>query len=153
MRHSFELGRGPFRENAMKKEHVMHKRFEQPAIKLTADDRERLERLAHASRAIFPETSDYLAHEIDRARIVNSEERGFVGMGSEVQFRDDCTGQVRRVTLVFPNQADISTGRISILTPIGAALIGLSTGQSIEWQTPAGDGRSLTVLSVGDRAI
>ena len=131
---------------------LMHTRSKLPAIKLTADDRGRLERLAHASSALFPETSDYLAHEVDRAQVATSEERNFVCMGSEVQFRDDSTGQVRRVTVVYPDQADISAGRISVLTPIGAALIGLSTGQSIEWRTPAGDERSLTVLWVQDAA-
>src|SRR5689334_18502428 len=94
MRHSKSLAAGPFKENAMKPENVMRGRSELPTIKLTADDRERLERLAHASRAIFPETSDYLAHEVYRARIANSEERDFVCMGSEVQFRDEYTGQV-----------------------------------------------------------
>jgi regulator of nucleoside diphosphate kinase len=69
-------------------------------------------------------------------------------MGSEVEFRDDTTGKVRRVTLAYPDAADIDAGRISVLTPIGAALIGLSVGQSIEWQTPAGGWRSLTVLGV-----
>jgi regulator of nucleoside diphosphate kinase len=69
-------------------------------------------------------------------------------MESEVEFRDDVTGQVRTITLVYPKDADMNAGRISVLTPVGAALIGLSAGQSIEWQTPTGGRRSLTVLSV-----
>lgn len=51
--------------------------------------------------------------------------------------------------LVYPDEADVLEVKISVLTPIGAALIGLSVGQSIEWQTPAGGWRSLTVLQVG----
>jgi regulator of nucleoside diphosphate kinase len=50
--------------------------------------------------------------------------------------------------LVFPGQADIAAGKISILTPIGAALIGLSQGQSIDWKTRDGRSRQLTILSV-----
>jgi regulator of nucleoside diphosphate kinase len=68
-------------------------------------------------------------------------------MGSTVLFRSD-DGQHRRVTLVFPGEADISRDRISILTPIGIALIGLSEGQSITWVTRDGRERGLTVLSV-----
>ena len=69
-------------------------------------------------------------------------------MGSSVEFRDDVTGQVRCVVRVYPDKADVSAGRISVLTPVGAALIGLSKNQSIDWETPARERRSLTVLSV-----
>ena len=75
--------------------------------------------------------------------------RGVVTMGSLVEFRDDDTGRTRTVNLVYPDQADLADGRLSVLSPVGAALIGLSVGQSIEWQTPSGGWRSLTVLQVG----
>jgi regulator of nucleoside diphosphate kinase len=55
---------------------------------------------------------------------------------------------VRTVTLVYPDEADLTQGRISVLTPVGAALIGLSVSQSIEWETVSGGRRSLTVLAV-----
>ena len=121
-----------------------------PSIRLTMADRERLERLANASMHRYPHTADYLAHEIERARIVESKDASedLVTMGSSVEFRDDVTGQVRRVVLVYPDKADVSAGRISVLTPVGAALIGLSKNQSIDWETPARERRSLTVLSV-----
>jgi regulator of nucleoside diphosphate kinase len=69
-------------------------------------------------------------------------------MNSEVQFRDDTTGKVQRVMLVYPEEADISLHKISVLTPVGTALIGLPTGQSITWETPTGELRQLTVLAV-----
>ena len=69
-------------------------------------------------------------------------------MESGVSFRDDATGQTKEVVLVYPKDADIASGRISVTTPIGAALIGLSAGQAISFETPSGDSRSLTVLEV-----
>jgi regulator of nucleoside diphosphate kinase len=65
-----------------------------------------------------------------------------------VEFRDDTTGKVQTVTLVYPEDADISKGRISVLTPIGTALIGVRAGDSISWETRTGDLRRLTVLQV-----
>lgn len=123
-----------------------------PPITLTTSDFDRLDRLAAAAAATFPRTADFLSREIARANVVPSAHAlpGLVTMGAAVEFRDDITGQVRTVTLVYPDQADVAKGKISVLTPIGAALIGLSVGQSIEWQAPAGDWRSLTVLRVRD---
>jgi regulator of nucleoside diphosphate kinase len=123
-----------------------------PPITILADDRERLEALAQASMERFPQTANYLARELERARTARADERNFVRMGSIVRFRDDTTAQTREVTLVYPDRADIAAGRVSVLTPIGAALIGLSEGQTINWQTPAGDWRPLTVLSVSAAA-
>jgi regulator of nucleoside diphosphate kinase len=123
---------------------------ELPPIAITDRDSKRLGQLAQAAYDMFPETADFLAREVERARRLLDVEilSGLVTMGSEVEFRDDLTGQVRKVTLVYPEDADVTAGKISVLTPVGAALIGLSVSQSIEFQTPAGDWRSLTVLGV-----
>ncbi len=128
-------------------------RKELPPIVVSGIDLDRLERLVAAAGAASP-TADFLAREIARASIAPSgfQLRGVVTMGSEVEFRDDATGRSRTVNLVYPDQADLDDGRLSVLSPVGAALIGLSVGQSIEWQTPAGAWRSLTVLRVGDVA-
>lgn len=122
-----------------------------PPIALTRGDSERLARLADAGGQ-FQQAADILAREIERAQLIDDIEirPGLVKMGSRVRFRDDVTGQKREVTLVFPEEADVTEGRISVLTPVGAALIGLSVTQSIEWQTPSGGWRSLTVLDVAD---
>lgn len=124
-------------------------RHKLPPITLIPEDRDRLEGLALASLDRFPQTADYLIREVERAHIVEAnDETLFVRMGSRVTFRDDTTGQVREVILTYPDRADIAAGRVSVLTPIGAALIGLSKGQTINWQAPAGDWRPLTLLSV-----
>jgi regulator of nucleoside diphosphate kinase len=130
---------------------MTYTREDLPPITLSTIDSERLDRLAAAASNTFPRTADFLAREVARANIVPSAHvlPGLVTMGSKVSFRDDTTGQERTVLLVYPDEADVSEGKISVLTPIGAALIGLSIGQSIEWQTPAGGWRSLTVLRAG----
>ena len=116
------------------------KRHRKPAIVLTKTDYERLLRLAEAHALRNPEVSEELMVELDRARVVQNYKiaSNVVRMGSTVRFTSDL-GEDRTVTLVFPGEADIAAGRISILTPIGAALIGLSAGQSIAWV--ARDGR------------
>ena len=71
-------------------------------------------------------------------------------MGSTLTFRDEQRGRTERVTLVFPEDANIEEKRISIMTPVGAALIGLSEGQSITWPSRTGEIHRLQVLSVED---
>jgi len=126
-----------------------------PAISIHAGDRDRLLKLAEAAADKYPETAEFLAREIDRANILPDHEPApdVVAMTSAVTFRDDVTGQVRAVTLVYPEDADVDAGRISVLTPIGAALIGLSAQQTIAFQTPGGGWRSLTVLRVGASSL
>jgi regulator of nucleoside diphosphate kinase len=121
-----------------------------PPIVLLAHDIERLRRLADAAASKFPRTADFLAREVERASIVDLDGAppNLVTMESTVEFRDDSTGRARRVKLVYPPEADVSAGKISVLTPVGAALIGLSAGQSIEYQAPSGAWRSLTILAV-----
>ena len=121
-----------------------------PAIAISARDVTRLRQLAEAAADKYPATAEFLAREIDRAEIVPADRsmRNVVTMQSEVTFGDDVSGDERTVTLVYPDAADVGAGKISILTPVGAALIGLSAGQTIEFQTPAGGWRSLTVTRV-----
>jgi regulator of nucleoside diphosphate kinase len=119
---------------------------------MSTADFESLQRLASAAASKFPRTADFLRREIDRANLLERTQTvpGLVAMGTKLEFRDDVTGHVRRVALVYPHEADLDAGKISVLTPVGAALIGLSVGQSIEWQSPTGGWRSLTVLRVYD---
>jgi regulator of nucleoside diphosphate kinase len=121
-----------------------------PPISLRMCDADRLRNIAEAASSKYPQTTDFLAREIERAEILPDARLlpGLVTMDSDVTFRDDISMQERTVTLVYPEAADVEAGKISILTPIGAALIGLSVGQTIEFQTPGGRWRSLTVLKV-----
>lgn len=120
-----------------------------PPITVLSQDIERLENLATAAAKSNPVVAEFLANEIARAELQASPLPGLVSMGSLVVYRDDLTGEVRKGRLVYPEAADISAGRISVLSPLGAALIGLSVGQSIDFPTHSGASRSITVLGSG----
>ena len=124
-------------------------RIRKPTITLGRTDHDKLTRLAEAVHAGSAEISDVLLSELDRARIVPDPRlaEDVIRMGSHVRYTTE-TGEVREVTLVYPAEADISAGRISILTPIGAALIGLSSGQSMDWRARDGRVHRLVVESV-----
>lgn len=120
-----------------------------PGIVVSDLDHERLSALASATESRAPEVASELHEEMARARIVPAEAvpPDVVRMGSSVEYRAD-DGKHRRVTLVYPKDADIALDRISILTPIGAALIGLSPGQAMEWTARDGRRHALTVVAV-----
>src|SRR5690606_6006791 len=94
------------------------------------------------------EIADRLSAELARARIVEKSEAAptLVTMGARVSFRDEESGEVREVTLVYPKDQDLARGRLSVLTPVGTALLGLSAGQSIPWKTRDGRWKTLTVV-------
>jgi len=127
-----------------------HRETPLPPIIMTVDDARRLSLLANAGMTRFPRVAHFLSREIGRANVIPEvlELPGVVRMGSRVTYRDETTGRIRDVTLVYPHEADIELNRISVLTPVGAALIGLCVGQTIDFQTPTPEKRSLTVLSV-----
>jgi regulator of nucleoside diphosphate kinase len=120
-----------------------------PHILISATDQLRLTDMAMTALNRAPEVAEELLSEIERATVVpaHAVPANVVQMGSTVEFTTEA-GVNRRVTLVFPGQADIAAARISVVTPIGAALIGLSEGQSIAWSTRDGRERCLTVLAV-----
>lgn len=93
---------------------------------------------------------ELLLDEIDRAAICERADipPDVVTMGSHVTFLDEKSGTERAVHLVYPGDADISAGRMSILTPVGAGLIGLSVGQSINWPDRGGAEHRLTIVAV-----
>ena len=120
-----------------------------PKIVIRKTDFERLTKLATALADRNPRASDDLFAELDRARIVSDGwmREDVVQIGSTVQYRT-ATGDTRTVTLVYPGEADIGEGKISVLTPIGTALLGLSVGQSMTWATRDGRELELSVVSV-----
>ena len=120
-----------------------------PDIVLSTEDHRRLSQLAHAGIGVASTVADDLLYELDRASVVPPEQlpSDVVRMGSRVRYRTD-DGDQREVTLVFPSEADIDRNRVSVMTPIGAALIGLRKGQSITWLARDGRKHMLTALRV-----
>ena len=124
---------------------------DKPPIHLIDTDYDVIADLALSIERRSPELSKLLLDEINRAEI---HERGalppdIVTIGSRVEFMDVDTGAKRLVQLVLPVDADIEAGRVSILTSVGAGLIGLRKGQSIDWPCPSGRPRVLRILEVG----
>jgi regulator of nucleoside diphosphate kinase len=120
-------------------------------IVLTATDERRLAQLLEAkANELEPGTLELLEGELQRATIVESSQipRDVVTMNSVVSFEDLETGQHSEVTLVYPSASSGTEGKVSILAPIGSALLGLSVGDSIEWPLPGGRSRRLRVKAV-----
>ncbi len=118
---------------------------------MTEFDVRRLEALCDRIRRQVrpPSTPSALERELERARLVKPETvpATVVTMNSDVEVMDLDTKERRRVTLVFPSMAAIDAGRISVLAPLGTALLGSSEGSEIEWGTPRG-ARRLQVARV-----
>ena len=120
-----------------------------PRILVSKADEKRLTAIATAASQRVPEASAALLSELERADVLpeTAMPTDVVRIGSIIEFEVD-DGRRLKVQLVLPENADINTGRISVLTPVGAALIGLSPSQSMEWSGNDGKERLLTVLAV-----
>ncbi len=91
-----------------------------------------------------------LAEELDRAIVVQRElvPKDVVTMHCRCTYIDESRGFQREIELVYPDEADPGAGKVSVLTPVGCALIGLKTGQEIDWGFPDGSVRCLRVMDV-----
>lgn len=119
---------------------------------LSSIDHAQLRRIASAGMRIrrAPPSAQLLATELERARVVDpaSLPSNVISMHSVFDFRDGITEHVRRATLVYPGEEDSGLGRISVLSPLGAALIGLAEGLSFQWRSATGIQRTLHVIKV-----
>ena len=120
-----------------------------PPLVLSRLDCDRLEALLDKPAQAGP-AFDALRDEIARAEV--REPRDMPGdaitMNSTARFVDETSGQEREMTLVYPHDADGSPDKVSILAPVGSALLGLRAGQSIEWLLPGGRSTRLRVLEI-----
>ena len=113
-----------------------------PDIFITQADMGTLRNLAFAAISM-PEVADELLNELERAQTAEAADGGkYVGIGSMVTYITT-GGDKKTVQLVLPGEADIAAGKVSVMTPVGVALIGLSAGQEIDWK--ARDGRTITL--------
>lgn len=123
-----------------------------PSLILTRLDVQRLERLIESLDEKTQDSPGVLAlqDELDRAeQVVGHEEvpAGVVTMNSRVHCRDEVSGKDYHLTLVYPKDAG-AEGTVSILAPIGSALLGLSVGEQIDWPAPGGKTLKLKLLEV-----
>lgn len=91
-----------------------------------------------------------LAEELERAIVVPVDRipEDVVTMNSRLIYCDESSGTTREVELVYPSEADPVAGRVSVLAPVGCALLGLRAGQSIDWNLPSGKVHRLRVERV-----
>jgi regulator of nucleoside diphosphate kinase len=91
-----------------------------------------------------------LRAELERAQVVEAGEvpADVIAMNSTARFRDEASGEEHEITLVYPHDAGNGVGTVSILAPVGSALLGLSVGHAIDWPMPGGRSARLRVLSV-----
>lgn len=117
-----------------------------PPITITSRD---LLRLSQIVTSYPTQTTEQLDIELARADVVSEREIGHdvVTMNSDVVYEDSATGAQRRVRIVYPKDANVDRGWVSILAPLGVALLGLRVGQAIDWQLPNGT-RHLRVIDV-----
>ena len=113
-------------------------------IYITTQDQERLAKLIEFTRernnGSSPDNLNKLEQELDRANVVEPKDvpPDVITMRSTVRLKDLNSGEEMVYWLAFPTEANFDEGKISILAPIGTALLGYKRGDVIEWQVPSG---------------
>ncbi len=108
-------------------------------IYITAADMKRLRRFVETQRSPREDLKSLVA-ELDRAQVVAAPDipGDVITMNSQARLRDVETGDIMTYTLVFPERADYESNRISVLAPIGTAMLGHREGDEFEWTVPDG---------------
>ena len=122
-----------------------------PRVRVTEADFETLAAIGRASRNPMPGL-DLLLDELERSSVVSGPDRRkpFVRLGSKVTYRALLLNKDRTVRVGLPGEADVDENRISVLAPVGAALIGLSVGDAFAWVGADERERRIEVLSIED---
>jgi regulator of nucleoside diphosphate kinase len=112
-------------------------------IYITEADSKKLHDLIWKAQSTDYRHSKYLkmlSHELSRANIVDPKSipADVITMNSQAYLEDVDTGEESLYTLVFPENADVLEGKISILAPIGTGMLGYRVGDEFEWETPGG---------------
>ncbi|TNJ33547.1 nucleoside diphosphate kinase regulator [Arenimonas terrae] len=122
-----------------------------PPITVSSRDLARLEQLLDSPGLRHVPAALALGEELQRATVLPPERMpaDVVTMNSTVLCVDEISGEHHQVTLSYPRDADVAAHRVSVLAPVGSALLGLSVGSVIDWQAPGG--RALRVRVTGIR--
>lgn len=123
--------------------------MKQPPITVTETDYDRIDALLDETGDAVPGIRE-LRTELERAHVVASEDipENVATMNSTIAFENVDSGKRFELTLVYPRDIDGSPGKVSILAPVGSALLGLAVDQEIQWQVPGGNALRLRVLDV-----
>lgn len=121
-----------------------------PSLIVSSRDLSRLEALLDSPVLRRHPSALALMEELSRAdvRAPDAMPDTVVSMHSRVECEDELTGELHRLTLVYPHEANVETGRVSVLAPVGSALLGLSIGQSIDWHAPGTRAMRLRVTAI-----
>jgi len=128
-------------------------KLRKPSITISRTDHDRLLGLANAMENRDPVLAETMIGELERARVVEDAALPdtVVRMGSTLTYTAD-DGNPQTVTLVYPGEADIAQGKVSVTTPVGTALIGLSVNQTIDWTARDGRVHRLKVTHIGNKS-
>lgn len=121
-----------------------------PDIMISSSDFDRLEALADSLTAADEAARQALLGELARAEVVEANQMPptVVAMNSTVRFRIKSRDEEFRLTLVYPCDAGKFPDTISVLTPVGTALLGMSAGGCIQWPRPDGDIQEVRILGI-----
>jgi regulator of nucleoside diphosphate kinase len=140
----------PFSLRALAAPLPVEPQVERPNLIVTTHDARRLEALLLTPVGQSSPMASLLEQELLRAQLVGPENLpvGTVTMNARVICKDESSGELHEIELVYPHEADSDKGKISVLAPIGAALLGMSVGSAIEWPVPGGRVTRVRVIDV-----
>ncbi len=126
-------------------------------IYISERDAKRIKALVDTAPRVDPRTREYMARleaELNRAKIVPEDKlpHDVITLNSQVELEDLSDGEIMNYVLVFPEEADASEGKISILAPLGTGMLGYQAGDEFSWETPGGKVR-LKVRKVAPREV
>jgi regulator of nucleoside diphosphate kinase len=121
-----------------------------PSLIVSSRDFDRLEALLESPALRHQPAAIALMDELSRAEVLPPEQipETVITMHSTVDFIDEVTDEHHHLTLVYPNEADVEKGHVSVLAPVGSALLGLSLGQTIQWDAPGNRHLQLRVTGI-----
>ena len=121
-----------------------------PSIIVSSHDMDRLDAMLESPAVSQTPAGIALAEELNRATVVAPDQvpEGTVMMHSRVECEDELQNEKHVLTLVYPREADVEQVKVSILAPVGTALLGLSIGQTMDWVAPGGRKLRLRVTAV-----
>jgi regulator of nucleoside diphosphate kinase len=124
--------------------------MDRPSLTVTTHDARRLEALLQVASVRSAPMAALLEQELSRATLVAPQDvpPHVVTMHSRVVCKDEASGGLHEVELVYPHEADADRGRLSILAPVGTALLGLAVGDAIDWPVPGGRVTRVRVMAV-----